>query len=108
MIQLFNYAILSLRYRDESRKPNPDPKAADRPPFGPVGLFRIKVRVSGPKFEIFWLGLGLGYIMVCDLTLVCVHVRNVMLIRELDQLAARIGSLKINPKVTGSKRVSLF
>ena len=36
------------------------------------------------------LGLALGYIMVCDVTLVCVHVRIVILIRELDQLAARI------------------
>ena len=31
--------------------------------------------------------------MVCDVTLVCAFVRKVMLSRELDQLAARIGSL---------------
>ena len=40
----------------------------------------------------FWLGLWLGRINVCDVTLVCVHEHNVILIRELDQLAARIRS----------------
>ena len=30
--------------------------------------------------------------MVCDVTLACAHARNVTLMRELDQLAARIGS----------------
>ena len=32
--------------------------------------------------------------MVCEITLVCLDVRNVILSRELDQLAAWIGSLK--------------
>ena len=45
-----------------------------RPPSLLAGGGRSKrVRVSGLKFDIFfWLGLGLGYIMVCDVTLVCV------------------------------------
>ena len=43
--------------------------------------------------------------MVCDLTLICVHVRNVILIRKLDQLAARIRSHNLNPNVHFHNRV---
>ena len=39
--------------------------------------------MSGPKFEFFWLGLRLGCIMVCEITLICVQIRSVILIREL-------------------------
>ena len=48
----------------------------------------------GLKFDIFWfgLGLGLGYIMFCDVTLVCAQVRSVILIKELAAPADRIGS----------------
>ena len=27
-----------------------------------------------PTFSFFWFGLGLGYIIVCDVTLVCVQL----------------------------------
>ena len=38
----------------------------------------------GQNFEIFfWFGLGLRYIMVCDVGLVFPEVRKVMLIKEL-------------------------
>ena len=43
----------------------------------------IRVKVSGPKFEFFLLGLGLGYAMFCDVTYVCLKVLSVILIREL-------------------------
>ena len=33
----------------------------------------VKVRNLRPKFEIFLFGLGLGYIMVCDVTLVSIE-----------------------------------
>ena len=59
-----------------------------------VGGLTKRVRLSGLKFEnFFWLGLGLGYIMVCDVTLVCVHVQRVILIRELARVPGRIASL---------------
>ena len=48
----------------------------------------------GPKFEFFWLGLG--YIMICDVTLVSVEVRNVMLINELLPGEARKVSQTLN------------
>ena len=63
--------------------------AADRPPFGALDHTTKRVRVSGSKFEIFLFGLGLGYIMVCDLTSVCVQVHIVILIKELARDAAR-------------------
>ena len=37
----------------------------------------------------FGFGIGLGYIMVCDVTLVCIQVRIVILIKELAQGADR-------------------
>ena len=55
--------------------------------------FSIRVRNSVPKFEFFLFGLGLGYVMVCDVTLVCVQVRSVVLIKELAQGVDRKGSL---------------
>ena len=57
--------------------------AAELPPFGAVKFRTKRVRVSGSKFEIFLFGLGLGYIIVCDVTIVCVQVRIVILINEL-------------------------
>ena len=39
------------------------------------------------------LGLGLGYIMFCDVTLVSVHVRTGTLIRELAEVPGRNRSL---------------
>ena len=47
------------------------------------------VRNSGPKFEIFWFGLGLGHAMVCDVTLACAQAHIVVLIKELAQGAVR-------------------
>ena len=44
----------------------------------------VRARHSVSKFEIFfWFGLGLGYIMVCDVTLVFAQIRRVILIKEL-------------------------
>ena len=48
-----------------------------------VGGHMKRVRNSGSKFEIFWFGLGLGYMMVCNVTIVCVHVPSVILTNEL-------------------------
>ena len=42
-----------------------------------------------------WFGLGLGYVMVCEVTLVCVQVRSVILIKELARGADRIRSLML-------------
>ena len=53
----------------------------------------LGLKKSGPKFEFFLFGLGLGYIMVCDLLLVCVQVRIVILIKELAEGADRNRSL---------------
>ena len=49
---------------------------------------------SGPKFDFFGFGLGLGYIMVCEITLVCAQARSVIIIKELARDAARKVSLK--------------
>ena len=58
--------------------------AADRPSFGAIGGRTKRVMVWGFKFEnCFWLGLGLGYIMVCDVTIGYVQVCSVILINEL-------------------------
>ena len=43
--------------------------------------------------------LVLGYIMFCDVTLVCVQVRSVILIKELAEGANRNRSLMYLPKV---------
>ena len=51
----------------------------------PAGVYLTRVRVSGSKFEIFLLGLGLWYIMVCDVMLVYVDVPSVLLINEPNQ-----------------------
>ena len=88
---IFNYANW-VRYRAESRIHKSNTKDSSilplwRPTFG------TRVRTSGPKFDIyFWFGLGLGYIMVCDVTLIFVQVRSVILIKELGAPAGRIGS----------------
>ena len=51
-----------------------------------------RVRVSGSKFEFFLLGLGLGYIRTCYVTLVYVHVPIVILKNKPTQLTDRIRS----------------
>ena len=42
----------------------------------PLRLFAVLVLglgIWGPNLRFFWFGLGLGYIMVCDVTLVSTH-----------------------------------
>ena len=73
-----------------SRNPNPNSEVHDRPKGRTVGGFSIRVRISGPTFEIFLLGLG--YIMIYDVTLVSVHVQSVILIREPERVPGRKAS----------------
>ena len=42
----------------------------------------LELGFRAPNLRFFWLGLG--HIIICDVTLVCVHVRSVLLIKELD------------------------
>ena len=75
--------LYSVRYRAESRIPKPNTKAADVL-FSFDSSLNLKARNLGPKCEIFFrFGLELGYIMVCEITLVCVQVRTLILIKEL-------------------------
>ena len=46
-----------------------------------------------PNLGFFWFGLGLGCVMVCDVTLASAQVRSVALIKELARGAVRIRSL---------------
>ena len=52
-----------------------------------IVLLGLKIRA--PNLRFFWFGLRLRYIMVCDVTLVCVQVRSVKLIKELEEGAGR-------------------
>ena len=36
-------------------------------------MLSVRVRNSGPTFEFVLFGLGLGYIMVCDATLISIQ-----------------------------------
>ena len=49
--------------------------------------------IWGPNLNFFWFELGLGYVMVCNVTLVFVKVRSVILIKELARGAER----KVSP-----------
>ena len=58
---------------------------------------RIQILILGlviwdPNLRFFWFGLGLGYVIVCDLTLEYAQVRSVILIKELALPADRIRS----------------
>ena len=50
----------------------------------PLGHFEMRKedRVLGSNFVIFLFGLGLGYVMACDGTIVCVYVHSVVLIKD--------------------------
>ena len=56
----------------------------------------IELEIWGPNFRFFWFGLGLGYIIFCDVSLVCVQVRIVILIKELARGEVRISYIYIN------------
>ena len=53
-----------VRYRDESRNPNPFRKAAATLPLGRSFTWRKRSGFRAPNLIFFWFGLGLGYIMV--------------------------------------------
>ena len=74
---------LNLFYTELGTEPNLETLTlfvGRRPPSLWVVYYYTKmVRVSGSKFEVFfWLGVGLGYIKNCDVTLVCAHVHPVV------------------------------
>ena len=60
--------------------------------FGAVGGFKIRVRVSGPKFDFFLLGLRLGHVMICDVALACANVRSVMQINNYAMILPNLPS----------------
>ena len=69
--------------RTESRNPNPFCKAADRRLCGRSVTLQKGLGFRAINLKFFWLGLGLGYIMVCDVTLLCLKLRSVIVINSV-------------------------
>ena len=42
-----------------------------------------ELEFRAPNLRFFLFGLGLGYIIVCEIMILCVQVRTVILINEL-------------------------